>query len=396
MFYSKLVAVFYATIFSLFMEMTSCEVFVYNIETHNIEIVFKDAPSRFGDLIPPGGIRGMVVLANPEEACNAIEGPPKVKNFTGKWIVLIKRYKCFFDEKVRNAQKAGYNAAIVYNVNSSDLEPMAANDSSGIYIPSIFIGAESGIILKERYLYDDGYYITINDDLPFSITPRLLLIFSVLVGLCFFIIIIFIVMKYFKDRRRQRRHRLPKSSLNKLGIHKFVKNDPYEMCAICLEEYVEDDKLRVLPCSHAYHSKCIDPWLTKNRRVCPVCKRKIFASGEVVTDTDSDSDDETAPLVRNNSTPSNGGTFVRQVENPFRRAMAGQQRNQSESSQTSSDTTASGSVYSSVRSLPEMSRHSRQAGGDVRNLIQEPSINSAGASEVPVVRTGWQNFFQDT
>lgn len=63
----------------------------------------------------------MVVLANPEEACKTIEGPPSVKNYTGKWIVLIKRYKCLFDEKVRNAQKAGYNAAIVYNVDSNDL-----------------------------------------------------------------------------------------------------------------------------------------------------------------------------------------------------------------------------------------------------------------------------------
>lgn len=43
--------------------------------------------------------------------------------------------------------------------------------------------------------------------------------------------------------------------------------------------------------------------------------------------------------------------------------MAEQQRNQPESSETSSDTTpASGSVTNSVRSLPEMSRHSRQAG----------------------------------
>lgn len=75
---------------------------------------------------------------------------------------------------------------------------MATNNPYGIHIPSVFIGSESGLIIKQNYLYnaDDGeggYYILINDDLPFNFTPHLLLIFSVLVGLCFFVMIMFIV-----------------------------------------------------------------------------------------------------------------------------------------------------------------------------------------------------------
>lgn len=61
----------------------------------------------------------------------------------------------------------------------------------------------------------------------------------------------------------------------------------------------------------AYHSKCIDPWLTKNRRVCPVCKRKVITGDERPSDLDSDSEDETAPLI-NSEGGTQGGTFAQQ------------------------------------------------------------------------------------
>lgn len=61
--------------------------------------------------------------------------------------------------------------------------------------------------------------------------------------------------------------------------------------------------------------------MTKNRRVCPICKRKVFAQDEKpVPDSDSDSDaDDTTPLV-NPTSRTTHGTFARQNENPFQRA----------------------------------------------------------------------------
>jgi len=52
------------------------------------------------------------------------------------------------------------------------------------------------------------------------------------------------------QRRRTRRHRLPRSALRQLKIKKFVKTDPWEVCVICLDDFEVGAKLRILPCNH--------------------------------------------------------------------------------------------------------------------------------------------------
>ncbi|KAJ3023507.1 E3 ubiquitin-protein ligase rnf13 [Thoreauomyces humboldtii] len=46
-------------------------------------------------------------------------------------------------------------------------------------------------------------------------------------------------------------------------------------CTFCLNDYVPGDRVRELPCSHVFHSQCVDPWLSRNRRTCPVCSRVV-------------------------------------------------------------------------------------------------------------------------
>jgi E3 ubiquitin-protein ligase RNF13 len=61
---------------------------------------------------------------------------------------------------------------------------------------------------------------------------------------------------------------------------------------------------------------CIDPWLTKGRRVCPICKRKVLVAEERVrAESDTDTEDEGAPLLAASSNPqstSGEETFVQQ------------------------------------------------------------------------------------
>ncbi|KAF3782780.1 E3 ubiquitin-protein ligase [Nymphaea thermarum] len=64
--------------------------------------------------------------------------------------------------------------------------------------------------------------------------------------------------------------------------HKTYQNkqdEDMEQCYICLSEYEEGDKVRVLPCCHEYHMMCIDKWLKEIHRVCPLCRGDVCASG---------------------------------------------------------------------------------------------------------------------
>ncbi|KAK9274205.1 hypothetical protein L1049_019019 [Liquidambar formosana] len=49
-------------------------------------------------------------------------------------------------------------------------------------------------------------------------------------------------------------------------------------CSVCLNEFQEDESLRLLPkCNHAFHLPCIDTWLKSNSS-CPLCRSNIIAS----------------------------------------------------------------------------------------------------------------------
>eukprot|EP00249_Psilotum_nudum_P001037 c13303_g1_i1 orf=486-1358(-) len=45
-------------------------------------------------------------------------------------------------------------------------------------------------------------------------------------------------------------------------------------CSVCLEQVVDGELVRSLPCLHQFHSSCIDQWL-RQQATCPVCKFRL-------------------------------------------------------------------------------------------------------------------------
>ncbi|CAA0381083.1 putative transcription factor C2H2 family [Arabidopsis thaliana] len=57
-----------------------------------------------------------------------------------------------------------------------------------------------------------------------------------------------------------------------LAVEELDKGN--NVCAVCKDEMLVEEKVRRLPCSHFYHGECIIPWLGI-RNTCPVCRYEL-------------------------------------------------------------------------------------------------------------------------
>ncbi|GAB1302931.1 hypothetical protein APTSU1_001817200 [Apodemus speciosus] len=83
----------------------------------------------------------------------------------------------------------------------------------------------------------------------------------------------------FNDIHNNHPKGLTKEQINTLPVKMFCENDRLNDCSICLTPYTQNSKIRVLPCFHEYHDKCIDHWLSDNS-TCPICRKHIINSDD--------------------------------------------------------------------------------------------------------------------
>jgi len=200
---------------------------------------------------------------------------------------LVRRGKCEFETKVLNVQNAGYNGAIIYDPNSNGVIVMHGERRYKLEIPAMYVGKSTAKELIKHYLYKPGldieeqnFVLMVSDD---DSIINYLLPFTLIVAVCLVTMMVFSLLRVVRQWRAHRKARLTKRKLKKLPKKKYSKeNDAadWETCAICIEDYEDGDMLRILPCKHAYHIDCIDPWLTRSRRNCPLCKRSVLSDEE--------------------------------------------------------------------------------------------------------------------
>lgn len=78
---------------------------------------------------------------------------------------------------------------------------------------------------------------------------------------------------------------LPKSDIEQLPSYRYSGTEETELhsddaedkepgqtvCVVCMSDFETRQMVRVLPCSHEFHAKCVDKWL-KTNRTCPICR----------------------------------------------------------------------------------------------------------------------------
>ncbi|MED6155197.1 hypothetical protein PIB30_003394 [Stylosanthes scabra] len=124
---------------------------------------------------------------------------------------------------------------------------------------------------------------------------------AILLVILIFVIVLYRAYAHFCARRRRHLfpHTLPATSnsatdapafndrldptiLKSLPTFTFSSfaHRPLQDCAVCLSEFEDGDKGRVLPnCNHAFHCQCIDAWFASHSN-CPLCRSPVTAPVE--------------------------------------------------------------------------------------------------------------------
>lgn len=74
----------------------------------------------------------------------------------------------------------------------------------------------------------------------------------------------------------------PKDEENQNTLpQKYEKEHEDTMCAICMEDYKQNDEVTIgATCSHMYHKDCLLHWMSSNHDFCPYCREYFFDVSE--------------------------------------------------------------------------------------------------------------------
>ncbi|KAF9599924.1 hypothetical protein IFM89_001870 [Coptis chinensis] len=295
----------------------------------NVTLSLESMEANFAVQVKNSGECGVLYIAEPIDACSPLTNKiVPVEGAARLPYVLIVRGGCTFEDKVRRAQNAGFEAAIVYD-----------NEHDDRMIAIIMIIVDSGTCTKHR----------IRRDRPRA--PR---------------------VREFHGMSS----RLVRAMPSLIFTAVLEDNSTSRTCSICLEDYIVGERIRILPCRHKFHATCVDAWLTSWRTFCPVCKR------DARTGTSDPPASESTPLLSSTPASLSSAASLSSVPSSLATSSAihiGQASSQSHSLYLSHDYSLSSTPYlsqsrRSYSNSPALSQS--RSSVDLRNASSQRSYAS--------------------
>ena len=297
------------------LESTSNDTMNYkNYKNYNSVPFYDDSFSNFIGYQMEG------FLYQPKDSCTIIPPIPNSSNSTHSWIAVINNTECFNDT-VEYVKDAGF-VLIIVAFNSPALHVKQYD------FPIVVISTDYLDYLVETALSDFSHpdiLATVDTDNSVFILVMVLIAFAIAISVgCAFLIICLECGKDSGHCRnnsfqelgltlnnnldlaegsgRSRNNNFQERSLtlnnnldeeltasttssqcplesewiNQLSTYQYEKSSTTEQCTICMDELKEGDTVRILPCGHnTFHRHCIDDWLKKINRSCPLCRHNV-------------------------------------------------------------------------------------------------------------------------
>ncbi|KAJ3281969.1 hypothetical protein HK104_011170 [Borealophlyctis nickersoniae] len=164
----------------------------------------------------------------------------------------------------------------------------APGDTDDVDIPSVFVSkwdydlmvleAGKGLLKNTKVEGVEVVMLPNDPEMPLFEVVLVTAISPALVMFC-----LYIIWLYREHLRRKRELAPPDLVLNlpkRVFSQEQCQENDLTRCAICLEDFKDGDELRILLCKHEFHIDCVDRWLTKQKRTCPICKQDTCPANE--------------------------------------------------------------------------------------------------------------------
>jgi len=215
---------------------------------------------------------------------------------------LVERGNCSFADKVRIMMLSGASAVLVGDNQRNSLITMySSDDTSDIIIPSVFVAMNEYHELRYKasvaYPYNQLLiWIVGNDAMNWPIMDILLVTVVAPFLLILFGYSVYKLIIRFRPTEVAPSPQIIVKLPTKIFYKEKLKENEPTTCAICLDDFENEEELRMLLCNHHFHKHCIDAWILERKNMCPICRAEIET--ELVDPGDDDPiDTDQIPVI---------------------------------------------------------------------------------------------------